>query len=136
VNAAKADRAGFFAELGDGGGETLGVQAGGIPQGAVLVDPLAPVGHDQGNQPTRASDHPERLRSSRGTCSWLRPPWRCGAPIGRTAPVAVFIRCITQHPPKADSPVSHQHTPTHPHDAASQNPRRQKPSDYPLNVYL
>ncbi|MFF4229732.1 hypothetical protein [Streptomyces sp. NPDC001820] len=50
MHAAQAYCGGFLAELGDGGGEALGVQAGGIAQGAVLIDPLAPVGHDQGDQ--------------------------------------------------------------------------------------
>lgn len=50
---------GFVAELGDGGGEAFGLQAGGVAQGAVLVDALAAVGHDQGDQGACAGHDPE-----------------------------------------------------------------------------
>ncbi|MFE2700791.1 hypothetical protein ACFXI6_18215 [Streptomyces mirabilis] len=47
VHSAEAHCGGCVAELGDGGGEAFGVQTGGLPQSAVLVDALAPVSHDQ-----------------------------------------------------------------------------------------
>ncbi|MFB6551077.1 hypothetical protein [Streptomyces sp. NPDC056405] len=46
VNAAETDSSGVVAELGDGVGEPLAVQAGRIAERTVLIDPLAPVGHD------------------------------------------------------------------------------------------
>jgi hypothetical protein len=49
VYTAAADRGGFVAEHGDGGGEAFGVQAGGVTQGAVLVHVLAAEGHNQSN---------------------------------------------------------------------------------------
>ncbi|MFF4391871.1 MULTISPECIES: hypothetical protein [unclassified Streptomyces] len=39
--------------------EAFGVQTGGVAQGGVLVDSLAPVGHDQGYQGTCTGDHTE-----------------------------------------------------------------------------
>lgn len=60
MHTAEAYCGGLLAELGDGGGEALGVQPGGITQGAVLNDPLAPVGHDQGDQGTGPGNHTER----------------------------------------------------------------------------
>ncbi|MDW4908171.1 hypothetical protein RB628_23200 [Streptomyces sp. ADMS] len=59
VDTAEADGSGFVAELRHGGGEALGVQAGGFAQSAVLVDALASVGDDQGDQGTRARDDAE-----------------------------------------------------------------------------
>ncbi|MFI1035948.1 hypothetical protein [Streptomyces sp. NPDC020951] len=57
--ASEADGLGGVAELGDGGGEAFGVQAGGVAQSAVLVDALAAVGHHQGDQGTRAGHDAE-----------------------------------------------------------------------------
>lgn len=43
----------------NGLGEALGVQPGGLAVGAGLVDALAAVGDDQGDERTCPSDHPE-----------------------------------------------------------------------------
>ncbi|MFE9687841.1 hypothetical protein [Streptomyces sp. NPDC006285] len=59
VDASEADGCRRVAELGDGGGEAFGVQASGVAQSAILVDALATVGHDQGDQGACADHDPE-----------------------------------------------------------------------------
>ncbi|MEV6183280.1 hypothetical protein [Streptomyces sp. NPDC052015] len=59
MHAAEADGCTFVAELVGGGGEAFGVQSGGLAQGAVLIDALAPVSHDQGDQGVGAGHHAE-----------------------------------------------------------------------------
>ncbi len=60
VHAPEAHGGGLLTQLGDGGGEALGMQPGGVPPRPVLVDALTPVGHDQGDQGTGPGDHAER----------------------------------------------------------------------------
>ncbi|MFE1442970.1 hypothetical protein [Streptomyces sp. NPDC058739] len=59
MHGAEAYSRGLVAELVDSGSEPLGMQAGGLAQGVVLVDALAPVSHDQGDQGASAGDHSE-----------------------------------------------------------------------------
>lgn len=53
MHAAKSNGRRVVTELGDGGGEAFGAQAGDVPHRAVLVDAPAPVRDDQrtGTQP-------------------------------------------------------------------------------------
>ncbi len=59
VHAAQAHGGRRPTELGDSGGEALGVQASVLAQGAVLVDALAPLGHHQGDQGAGSRDRAE-----------------------------------------------------------------------------
>lgn len=59
VHPAEADRDGFVAELGDGGSEAFAVQTGVVSQGAILVEALAPVGDDQGDEGAGPGHHAE-----------------------------------------------------------------------------
>ncbi|WP_405966210.1 hypothetical protein [Streptomyces sp. NBC_00015] len=59
MDAAEADGQGVRAELVDCLGETLGVESSGFAVGAGLVDTMATVGDDQGDEGARPGHHPE-----------------------------------------------------------------------------
>ncbi|MFT9474742.1 hypothetical protein [Streptomyces sp. 11-1-2] len=59
VNATEPDGRGVGAELFDGLGEALGMEPGGLPVSAYLVDALATVGNDQGDERAGPGDHSE-----------------------------------------------------------------------------
>ncbi|MDW8478322.1 hypothetical protein R3L02_41990 [Streptomyces scabiei] len=95
MHASQAYGGGFVAELGDRGGETFGVQSGGVAKGAVLVDALPAVGHDQGHQGARAGHHTESELD------------QFEQRLGVNAPLGLQLACTEQVPAGVEHGRSH-----------------------------